>query len=92
MSVAKRIVLGFISRLGYVVLKHSDPRLKQPHPQLEQLREARAEMRRVQHETRILLERYARELERARAQAWETQEGPLKALEEARRCSDTFKK
>jgi hypothetical protein len=89
MSVAKKIVLGFIRRLGYFVLKDSDPRLKQPDPQLE---EARAELRRVRHETRILLEQYARELERARAQAWETQQGPLKALEEARRCSDTFKK
>jgi hypothetical protein len=93
MSVAKKFVLWFIGRLGYAVLKHSDPRLKQPDPQLEhELREARAEMRRLQHETRMLLERYARDLERAKAQAWQTQEGALKPLEEGRRCSDTFKK
>ena len=79
MSVVKKIALTFIARSGYVVLKQT--RFKSLLQQnavgsiqnevLQKLQEGNRDMR-------VVLETNGRELERARAQAWET-------LEESRR-------
>ena len=83
-SVAKKIVLKFIARGGYVVLKQANfTNLLQRNAELDSAlrsvhNEALQKRQESNRDMRIVLEANGRELERARAQAWE-------ALDESRR-------
>ena len=72
MNVAKRIALTFIARSGYVVLKGTNfMNLLRRNAELDRKNEAQQKLQESNRDMRIVLEAKGRELERARAQAWE---------------------